>query len=236
VPPDTKHTEALARRVCFIRESHFGGFWDFTANLAHGDTAYTNLAIGAHTDSTYFTDPVGLQLFHLLKHDGEGGHTLLVDGFHIANELRTNYPDYFKTLSTLRIATHSAGDKDIIIRPTPSVGFPIIQCDPVSGEVYQVRFNNHDRSALSGKVFSKDEIEAFYASLRKWTELVRDPKNELWLKMQPGRAVIVDNWRVMHGRSSFTGYRRLCGAYLNWDDYRSRVSMIVDQGRIKDQL
>lgn len=31
-----------------------GGFWDFTADLAHGDTAYTNLALKAHTDSTYF--------------------------------------------------------------------------------------------------------------------------------------------------------------------------------------
>lgn len=30
------------------------GFWDFTADMAHGDTAYTNLALKAHTDSTYF--------------------------------------------------------------------------------------------------------------------------------------------------------------------------------------
>lgn len=31
-----------------------GGFWDFTANLKHGDTAYTNVALKAHTDTTYF--------------------------------------------------------------------------------------------------------------------------------------------------------------------------------------
>lgn len=67
VPVDVKQTEELARRICFIRESHYGGFWDFTSNLAHGDTAYTNLAIGAHTDSTYFTDPVGFVLQLLLK-------------------------------------------------------------------------------------------------------------------------------------------------------------------------
>lgn len=34
-----------------------GGFWDFTADLAHGDTAYTNLALKAHTDNTYFVSP-----------------------------------------------------------------------------------------------------------------------------------------------------------------------------------
>lgn len=31
-----------------------GGLWDFTADLRHGDTAYTNIALGAHTDTTYF--------------------------------------------------------------------------------------------------------------------------------------------------------------------------------------
>jgi trimethyllysine dioxygenase len=56
---DPKKTEELARRIAFIRETHYGRFWDFTANMAHGDTAYTNLGIGAHTDSTYFTDPIG---------------------------------------------------------------------------------------------------------------------------------------------------------------------------------
>ena len=40
-----------------------GKFWEFTADLAKGDTAYTNIALGAHTDNTYFVrrhtiDPV----------------------------------------------------------------------------------------------------------------------------------------------------------------------------------
>lgn len=31
-----------------------GKFWEFTADMAKGDTAYTNIALGAHTDNTYF--------------------------------------------------------------------------------------------------------------------------------------------------------------------------------------
>jgi trimethyllysine dioxygenase len=54
--------------------------------------------------------------------------------------------------------------------------------------------------------------------------------------MKPGTAVIVDNWRVLHGRSSFTGKRRLCGAYLNWDDYRSRINTVLDKKKMKDDL
>jgi hypothetical protein len=34
-----------------------GKFWDFTSDLAKGDTAYTTLALGAHTDNTYFVNP-----------------------------------------------------------------------------------------------------------------------------------------------------------------------------------
>jgi trimethyllysine dioxygenase len=171
-----------------------------------------------------------------LEHKGEGGHTLLVDGFHIANLIRKNYPEHFKTLSTFRIPTHSAGDKEMLLRPTPHAGFPLIQLDPHTKEIFQIRYNNHDRSVLSGRIASAKEIEAFYAALRVWYDYVTAKENEHWTKMQPGRAVIVDNWRVMHGRSGFTGNRRLCGAYLNWDDYQSRVATIVDQHRGKNDL
>lgn len=137
VPVTPEATEKLARRISFIRETHYGSFWDFTSNMAHGDTAYTNLAIGGHTDTTYFTDPIGLQLFHLLEHDGKGGETLLVDGFYLAKRLKELYPEHFQTLTKLRIPTHCAGDEGILITPTPR-GYPIIQLDPITNEPFQV--------------------------------------------------------------------------------------------------
>lgn len=40
---------------CTYYPAHIDGkFWDFTSNLAKGDTAYTTLALAAHTDNTYF--------------------------------------------------------------------------------------------------------------------------------------------------------------------------------------
>ena len=54
-----------------------GGFWRFTSDLTSKNSAYTQLALAAHTDTTYFTDPAGLQTFHLLSHtNGEGGASL----------------------------------------------------------------------------------------------------------------------------------------------------------------
>lgn len=44
----------------------------------------------------------------------------------------------------------------------------------------------------------------------------------LW--SDPARSIAVfDNLRVLHGRSAYSGSRRLCGAYVNGDDYRSRL-------------
>ena len=37
--------------------------------------------------------------------------------------------------------------------------------------------------------------------------------------------MLFDNWRVMHGRASYSGGRKLCGAYLNHEDFESRIRM-----------
>ncbi|KAL1915058.1 uncharacterized protein VTP21DRAFT_7763 [Calcarisporiella thermophila] len=217
VPATLKDTEDLARRICFIRETHYGGSWEVTANMEHGDTAYTNLPLKAHTDNTYFTDPCGLQMFHILEFNGTGGDSLLVDGFHAAQQLKRSNPEAYHTLSTTPIPAHSAGDPDTCIVPTPRA-LPILR--HAGSELYQIRYNNDDRSSISH--LSSHQIERFYEALFAWDRVLRNPENEFWFPLRPGRAVIFDNWRVLHGRAGFTGMRKLSGAYLNWDDFRSR--------------
>ncbi|KAJ3020001.1 hypothetical protein HKX48_001458 [Thoreauomyces humboldtii] len=226
VPPTPEATQALGERVSFIRETHYGRFWEFTSDLAHGDTAYTQLGLPAHTDGTYFTDPVGLQLFHLLAHDGRGGQSLYVDGFHVADQLRRTDPRAYETLSTVRFSAHSAGDANTLVEPAHP--FSILNHDQGSPRsLYQIRFNNDDRSTLTG--LAPGQVAEFYRALKVWTDLLRDPANELWIALRPGRAVMVDNWRVLHGRAPFDGHRRVCGSYHNWDDYRSRVKTVLDK-------
>ncbi|RHZ45572.1 hypothetical protein Glove_669g14 [Diversispora epigaea] len=223
VPPKVKETEELAKRICFIRESHYGKFWDFTANMEHGDTAYSTLALKAHTDNTYFTDPSGLQMFHLIEFEGEGGESLLADGFWMANQLKTKYPKAYQTLSTIPIPSHSAGDSNVLIQPTP-FAYPIFNHDSLTNTLYQIRYNNDDRSTMSH--LSPNQIPEFYDALRKWNELLSNKENEFWFQLYPGRVLIFDNWRILHGRASFVGHRRLIGAYLNWDDYRSKFKVL----------
>jgi trimethyllysine dioxygenase len=41
--------------------------------------------------------------------------------------------------------------------------------------------------------------------------------------------VAFDNHRVLHGRSSFTGKRRMCGAYIGVDEFRSRLAVLSER-------
>ncbi|KAF8824903.1 hypothetical protein HHX47_DHR7000212 [Lentinula edodes] len=302
VPPNAVSTESLVRRISFIRETHYGGFWEFTSNLAKGDTAYTNIALGAHTDNTYFTDPCGLQLFHLLEHSASessssttytsttypntkfpnlyassasptsndtqitsnansanassspsaftpsslsssatqgpdatvsssytassapnsslGGQTLLIDGFYVASILRSLYPSAYRLLSEIRIPAHAAGERDSAGIFSTGEGYTVLSHN-ASGELTQVRWNNDDRSVLSS--ISPSLVEEFYTALRTFHSLLTTPDSEFLIQLTPGTAVIVDNHRVLHGRTAFVGNRRMCGAYIGKDEWKAKL-------------
>lgn len=42
----------------------------------------------------------------------------------------------------------------------------------------------------------------------------------------PMQALFIDNWRVLHGREAFTGYRQLCGCYLTRDDVLNTARLL----------
>ena len=220
VPPTVHDTEKVSTRIAHIRETHYGKLWQLRPDLEHGDTAYTKMALSPHTDTTYFTDPIGLQFFHVLHHKGTGGHSVYVDGFHIANQLKQQKPWAHEALSRIHISAHCAGDVETLIRPNKP-GFPIIKTDDLGNAVH-IRYNNDDRSTLN-----PHHALEFYAALKEWDLLLKDPANQFWIQLVPGRAVMIDNWRVLHGRSAFTGDRQVVGCYHGHDDYKSRLETIL---------
>ncbi|KAF1842032.1 Trimethyllysine dioxygenase [Cucurbitaria berberidis CBS 394.84] len=221
-PITPKATKGLLERIAFIRNTHYGGFYDFTADLASKDTAYTNIALEAHTDNTYFSDPAGLQAFHLLSHtDGEGGASLLVDGFKVADELCKTDREAYEILSTVNVYAHASGNEGISIQPYRA--FPVLEHDSLTGDLLRVRWNSSDRASIELPI---DKVETWYDAARKFDALLKKKENEYWEQLIPGRVLIFDNWRVLHGRSKFTGKRRICGGYINRDDWISKYKML----------
>ncbi|KAJ5582141.1 hypothetical protein N7535_000761 [Penicillium sp. DV-2018c] len=221
VPVNPQATQLLIERIAFIRHTHYGGFWDFTADLTFKDTAYTNEFLGAHTDNTYFTDPARLQLFHLLSHtEGTGGENLMVDGFAAATQLRNENPQHYAELAKHRHPWHASGNEDTCIQPSAMA--PVFSIHPDMNSMYQIRWNNYDRAPKVN--WSTEEQSAWYEAARHYDQILRS--REIWSKLEPGSALIFDNWRMLHGRSQFTGKRRMCGGYVNNDDYISRLRLL----------
>ncbi|KAK7454519.1 hypothetical protein VKT23_011273 [Stygiomarasmius scandens] len=228
VPPTPEATEKLSERIGFIRETQYGKFWEFTSDLSKGDTAYTTLALGAHTDNTYFTDPCGLQLFHLLSHtDGSGGATLLVDGFYVASIVKELHPEVYDILSRVPVPAHAAGEQGSLYRPSPSTGYPVLRHDLGTGDLMQVRWNNDDRSVM--RRLEGSLVESWYNAIRTWHSCLTSPDSEYWVQLTPGTAVIINNHRVLHGRSAFDGKRRMCGAYIGMDEFQSKLAVLSEK-------
>ncbi|KAL3477891.1 putative trimethyllysine dioxygenase [Aspergillus californicus] len=223
-PVDPESTEALLKRIAFIRHTHYGGFWDFTADLTFKDTAYTTEPLGAHTDNTYFTDPSRLQLFHLLSHtEGEGGASLLVDGFQATQTLQKENKEHAITLQSTKHSYHSSGNADIVIQPL--IQKTVLGVRSYRGPIMQqIRWNNYDRVVKMD--WKLDEQQAWYEAASHFNEIIRRPEMEIWTQLKPGTALLFDNWRMLHGRSEFTGKRRMCGGYINNDDFISRFRVL----------
>ena len=221
-PPTIEATRELATRVGYVRETIFGGLWDFTANLAFQDTAYTPLAIGPHTDGTYSIDSPGFQMFHCLQFDGSGGESTLVDGFQVAERIRREDPASFEVLSSVAVPAHYLGDGVHLWAEHPVIGLDH------NGDFRQIAYNNYDRAPFR---LPAPRMHAFYRALALFDRLVNDPAHEITMRLAPGTALLFDNWRTLHGRRAYRGFRRLCGAYLNKEDFDSKLRVLRERAR-----
>jgi trimethyllysine dioxygenase len=219
VPATPQATCAVAERVAYIRVTIFGGYYDFSANLEHKDTAYTSMAIGPHTDGTYSLDAPGYQMFHCLAADCSGGDNVLIDGFTVAQIMQRQHAGDYDVLRTVEIPgrylDHARGIQLMARRPL----FRHTQ----SGELLQVSYNNHDRAPF---VLPLEQHRRFYRALATFAGLCADPSLHYRRRLLPGSVLLFDNWRLLHARDAYVGHRRLAGAYLNREDVESRLRVL----------
>ena len=85
-------------------------------------------------------------------------------------------------------------------------------------EILQVSFNNYDRAPFR---FKNDLTLKFYESIKKF-DLLANSKEYQWRHiLKPGELLIFNNWRILHGRGSFKGKRKISGCYINKEDFDS---------------
>ncbi|CDO91995.1 unnamed protein product [Kluyveromyces dobzhanskii CBS 2104] len=228
VPVSIEATKEVSEIISIIRPTHYDtGVWDFTSDLSKKDTAYTSLAIDMHTDGNYWFETPGLQLFHLLMHDGQGGETRICDVAHVLKLIQEkaskdeSWQETLEILTNQPIEFHQSGESENVFFENR---YPILQIDE-NGELIQCRWNTSDRtSMLKNNKFSVNEI---YRAMARFNDLINDSSNSVRFPLAPGTILVFDNWRVLHARTAFNGKRRLCGSYLTRDDFIARFRSLV---------
>lgn len=80
-----------------------------------------------------------------------------------------------------------------------------------------MRWSNKDRTVLR---VSNDDAPAFYRAYRQLAVLLDSPPIRRTVNLSPGTLLLIDNWRVTHGRGPYVGKRTLKGFYVRrrtWD-------------------
>lgn len=165
--------------------------------MAMADSAYSNAALPPHTDTTYFTEPAGLQAFHMLSHtpppegapeDGNiGGQSFLVDGFAVTNDLWRMDKSAFRALTAIPVPWHASGNEGVAIAPEKT--FPVIELkDGYSGPIVsRIRWNESDRGSIPLTDTNGRLPEVWYNAARKFNRLVENQKYRF--QLQPRRVL-----------------------------------------------
>jgi gamma-butyrobetaine dioxygenase len=215
----------VAELFGYVRETNYGRWFDVRAEVNPNNLAYTNLGLQAHTDNPY-RDPVPtLQILACLENSVDGGDSIVVDGFKVAERLKAENPKGFELLAKHCARFAYDGSKGIRLRSKR----PLIELGP-DGELIAVRFNN--RSAAAFTDIPYEDMDGFYAAYRRFAELIEDPAMEVTFKLKPGELFIVDNTRVLHARKGFSssGSRWLQGCYADKDGLLSTFAAIEEEG------
>ena len=206
-------TMQLAQRIGPVMNTFYGSHWNVKSVENAENLAYTNKKIGWHQDLLYFETPPGIQVLHCLKQAESGGETLFVDSVAAADRFELLYPKEFKILSNVSINFEFK-----------KMGISLNQNRPVFAAATSGR--SHRRVFWSpewqGKLALNRRLSLIYGAFKTWEDFL-DEMEFLSAKLSPNSAVLFDNLRMLHARTSYEGDRHLQGCYLSRDEFRTQL-------------
>jgi gamma-butyrobetaine dioxygenase len=204
----------------FTRETNFGALFDVRSTAEASDLAYTSLPLDPHTDNPY-RDPVpGVQILHCLVNETSGGLSTLVDGFAAARALEARDPAAFALLSRTPVRfRYQDADTELVASAVP------IELD-AGGGVVAIHFSPRlDFVPLR----PPEALDEYYRARRAFDHLLRSPEFEIRFLLAAGELLMMDNRRLLHGRTGFDpaeGVRHLQGCYIDIDGPRSLYRIV----------
>ena len=217
VPTKDNFIVKFANSIGSVRRTNFGEFFNVQSKLNPNDLAYTSLNLAPHTDNPYRNPVPCIQILQCIENEVSGGLSTLVDGYTVSEKLKQEFPDYYKILTEVKIRFQFI-DQTIVLEDWAEM----IQLDE-SGNFKQVRFSPRlDFVPL----IDKEKLELFYSARKKLSELYNSENYKIEFKLLPGDLLMMDNYRLLHGRTKYDaneGNRFLQGCYIDYDSTEGRL-------------
>tara|TARA_Y100000992_G_scaffold109713_1_gene71458 strand:- start:41 stop:1141 length:1101 start_codon:yes stop_codon:yes gene_type:complete len=217
VPTKNNFIVNFANSIGSIRRTNFGEFFDVKSKPNPNDLAYTSLSLAPHTDNPYRNPVPCIQILHCIENEVNGGLSTLVDGFTVTQKLKKDFKEFYKVLSEIKVRFQFI-DQNVILEDWAEM----IKLDE-NEEFKQVRFSPRlDFVPL----IDKEKLELYYSARKKISELYNSHQYRIEFKLSPGDLLMMDNYRLLHGRTSYDaneGKRFLQGCYIDYDSTEGKL-------------
>ena len=217
VPTKDNFIVNFANSIGSIRRTNFGEFFNVKSKPNPNDLAYTSLPLAPHTDNPYRKPVPCIQLLHCIENEVGGGLSTLVDGLAVTEELKKEHPSFFQILTEIKVRFQFVDD-NVVLEDWAEM----IQLDE-NKRLKQVRFSPRlDFVPL----MDKEKLELYYAARNKISEMYNSKKFRIEFKLKPGDLLMMDNYRLLHGRTEYNaneGNRFLQGCYIDYDSTEGKL-------------
>ena len=217
VPTKDNFIVNFANSIGSIRRTNFGEFFNVKSKPNPNDLAYTSLPLAPHTDNPYRKPVPCIQLLHCIENEVDGGLSTLGDGLAVTEELKKEHPSFFQILTEIKVRFQFVDD-NVVLEDWAEM----IQLDE-NKRLKQVRFSPRlDFVPL----MDKEKLELYYAARNKISEMYNSEKFRIEFKLKPGDLLMMDNYRLLHGRTEYNaneGNRFLQGCYIDYDSTEGKL-------------
>ena len=211
IPTKNNFIVKFANSIGSVRRTNFGEYFDVKSIPNPNDLAYTSLQLAPHTDNPYRNPVPCIQLLHCIENEVSGGFSTLVDGYTVTEFLKNHNPDLYKILTQIKVKFKFT-DKSVVLEDWSE----LIKLDE-HNKFKQVRFSPRLDYV---PVLEKDKLDAYYKARKTLSDLYNSKKFRIEFKLMPGDLLMMDNHRLLHGRTSYDaneGKRYLQGCYIDYD-------------------
>jgi gamma-butyrobetaine dioxygenase len=217
IPTNNNFIVKFANSIGSVRRTNFGEYFDVKSKPDPNDLAYTSLGLTPHTDNPYRNPVPCIQLLHCIESEVSGGLSTLVDGYTLTEDLKKENSKFYKILSEVKVRFKFI-DKEVVLEDWSE----LIKLNE-DKTFKQVRFSPRLDYV---PILEKDQLDLYYRARKKLSKMYNSDKYRREFKLAPKDLMMMDNYRLLHGRTSYEtkeGNRYLQGCYIDYDSTEGKL-------------